>query len=184
MKRMVAIIALMSSMAYAMDWTAEVDLRNTATDSSMCGGAAGCAAGTQMLFGAGATTKIDFGSAVALRTGGLLTQRGVKSTTSGTDASVNYMHIDVPVLAEYAVSDAFTVNGGLILGLKASATYSNAAGVTDKSLIMPIALGAAYNINKEWKADFTYEMGTAIGSNAAGDLKTANVLSIGGGYSF
>jgi hypothetical protein len=184
MNKMVAIIALMSSMAYAMDWTAEVDLRNTATDSSMCGGAAGCAAGTQLLFGAGATTKFDFGNNFGVRTGGLLTQRGVKATTAGSDSSANYMHIDVPVLAEYAISESFMINGGLVVGLKASSAYSNVTNVTDKSLITPIQIGAAYAINKAWKADFLYEMGTSIGNTTTTDLKTANVISIGGGYSF
>lgn len=196
MKKLLLAATLVSSAAFgmdmaAMDWTAQLDLRQTATDAvSTCTGT--CTGDTQTMFAAGATTAFDMGSNISLRTGGVITQRGYKTTTTGTGSdTVNYTYVDVPVLPEYTFNDMFAAYAGVVVGLKAARTCSLAAGgncnIDDKALVTPLQLGARYNITKEWNARLTFETGTALASTqgaASNDLKTASVLSLGGGYSF
>lgn len=183
----VIISGLMGSVSYAMDWTAQLDLRQQSSEASSCTGT--CSTTSQTLFGAGATTKFDMGNNFALRTGGMLTQRGYKQTVTGVSDSINYTYVDVPVLPEYQINDMFTAHAGVVLGLKASRTCdasSNCTGFEDKSMVVPVQIGGTYNIDKQWMARLTYESGSALTSTGAGgtDLKTTNAIALGGGYSF
>lgn len=198
MKRLVVLATLVGSVAYgmdmaSMDWTAQLDLRQTASEAATgCTGT--CSADTQTMFAAGATTAFDMGNNVAIRTGGVLTQRGYKDTTTGTGSNtVNYTYVDVPVLPEYSFNDMVSAYAGVVVALKATRSCSLAAGGTcdgtidDKSLVTPFQVGARYNINKEWNARLQYETGAALASTSGAgsvDLKTASVISLGGGYSF
>lgn len=192
----VSLASLVSSVSFAMDWTTQkwtgqLDLRQQATekDATNCG--VGCTADTQTMFAAGATTMFDLGNQFALRTGGVLTQRGYKQTTGTAAAeSVNYTYLDVPVLPEYQINDMFTAYAGVVVGLKASRSCGVTGGcdaISDKSLVYPMQVGGVYNIDKQWAARLTYETGTPLtstNSTNTTELKTANAISLGGAYTF
>ena len=195
MKSLLVIISLLGSVGFAMDitaqqWTAQLDMRQQASDSNVsCTGP--CTTNSQMFFAAGATTKFDMGNNFAVRTGGMLTQRGYKQTNAGLSDAVSFMYIDVPVLPEYQINEMFSAHAGVVLGLKANRTCDLSAGNTctgmeDKSLVMPIQVGGTYNIDKQWTARLTYESGAALTTEAStkADFKTANAIALGGGYSF
>lgn len=192
MKSLLVIVSLVSSVSFALDmtaqkWTGQLDLRQQATekDTTNCG--AGCTADTQTMFAAGATTMFDLGNQFVLRTGGMLTQRGYKQTTTGTTESVNFTYVDVPVLPEYQINDMFSAYAGVIVGLKASRSCGVNAGcdnLSDKSLVYPLQVGGTYNIDKQWAARMTYETGTPLTTTNGTDLKTANAISLGGAYTF
>lgn len=190
MKVLVLFFSVLSSFCFAMDMTAKIDLRNTVTDASLCTGTAGCTAGTQLFYDIGMTTKIDLSSDFGIRTGGVLSQRGVKLNVSPFgDGTVNYMHLDIPVLAEYKASDSFAIYGGLVLGVKTSSSCTpvsggNCSGINDKSLITPVQLGGSYLFDKAWSANLTYESGGSLGTQGASDFKIANVIMLGGSYTF
>lgn len=183
-------VGLVGSVGHAMDWTAQLNLRQQASESSstICTGT--CSTESQMLFGAGATTKFDMGNNFALRTGGMITQRGYKQTQPGSSDSINFTYVDVPVLPEYQINDMFTAHAGVVLGLKASRTCdssSNCTGFEDKSMVLPVQIGGTYNIDKQWMAHLTYETGAALTSTSSTggtELKSANAIALGGGYSF
>ena len=192
MKSLLVIVSLVSSVSFAMDmsaqkWTGQLDLRQQATekDATNCG--AGCTADTQTMFAAGATTKFDLGSQFVLRTGGMVTQRGYKQTTTGAVESVNFAYVDVPVLPEYQINDMFSAYAGVVVGLKASRACGVTGGcdsLSDKSLVYPVQVGGTYNIDKQWAARMTYETGTPLTTTNGSDLKTANAISLGGAYTF
>lgn len=181
----IAAVGFVSSVGYAMDWTAQLDLRQQTSEATSCTGT--CSTNTQTLFGAGATTKFDMGSNFAFRTGGMITQRGYKQTQTGVSDAVNYTYVDVPLLPEYQINDMFTAHAGVVLGLKANRTCdasSNCAGFEDKSMVLPVQIGGTYNIDQQWMARLTYESGSALTTSNGVDYKTSNAIALGGGYSF
>jgi hypothetical protein len=193
MKTFIFLSSLMSCICFAMDWTSQVDIRNTATDNATCNAFANCSGQSQLLYGVGVTTKIPLANDFSLKTGGLIVQRGTKVSITGFgEGMINAMTLDIPVLAEYSISDSFRVYGGVALGAKigsptcvAIPTVGNCNGISQSSLITPLQIGVGYNFSKTWGANFMYEAGTTIGNQTSvGDGKTANVISLGGGYTF
>ena len=193
MKSLLVIATLVSSTCFAWDmsaqkWTAQLDLRQTAGDTSVCGAQATCKADTQTMFGAGATTNLDLGNKFGLRTGGMLTQRGYKQTDTGVTNSVNLTYLDIPVLPEYQINDMFTAYAGVVVGLKAARTCdfgtTTCNALSDKSMVTPLQVGGTYNIDKQWTARLTYETGTILTAVPGTDVKTANAITLGGGYTF
>ncbi len=196
MKSLFVIVSLISSVGFALDmsaqkWTAQLDLRQTASDAAGAGCTGTCKADTQTMFSAGATTMFDLGNQFGLRTGGVVTQRGYKQTDTTVSTATNFTYLDIPVLPEYQINDMFTAYAGVIVGLKASracgfdATTCNA--LSDKSLVTPLQVGGTYNIDKQWAARLTYETGTLMTSvpgQSQAEVKTANVVTVGGGYTF
>ena len=200
MKSLLVIISLISSIGHAMDWSAQkwtgqLDLRQTASDAAGtgCSSNTTCTANTQTMFGAGATTVFDMGNDFALRTGGMLTQRGYKQTDSagaGT-ASMNLTYLDVPVLPEYKINDMFSAYAGIVVGLKASRSCgfdaATCTSLSDKSIVTPLQVGGTYNIDKQWTAHLTYETGSTLATvpgQASSEVKTSNAIALGGGYTF
>ena len=196
MKSLFVIVSLISTVGFALDmstqkWTAQLDLRQTASDATGTGCTGTCKADTQTMFSAGATTWFDLGNQFGLRTGGVVTQRGYKQTdTAGQNGAANFTYLDVPVLPEYQINEMFTAYAGVVVGLKASRTCDFGAATcdafSDKSLVTPLQVGGTYNVDKQWTARLTYETGTLMTqvAGANGDVKTANVVTVGGGYTF
>ncbi len=195
MKSLFVIVSLISTVGFAMDmsaqkWTAQLDLRQTASDAAGTGCTGTCKADTQTMFSAGATTWFDLGNQFGLRTGGVVTQRGYKQTQSSVSNAANFTYLDVPVLPEYQINDMFTAYAGVVVGLKASRTCdfgtATCDSLTDKSLVTPLQVGGTHNIDKQWTARLTYETGTlmTVAPGTNGDVKTANVVTLGGGYTF
>ncbi len=195
MKSLLVIATLVSSTCFAMDmsaqkWTAQLDLRQTASDSAGTNCTGTCKADTQTMFSAGATTMFDLGNQFGLRTGGVLTQRGYKQTQSSVSNAANFTYLDIPVLPEYQINDMFSAYAGVVVGLKASRTCDFGAAtcdaLSDKSLVTPLQVGGTYNIDKQWTARLTYETGALLtaGTFANSDVKTANAITLGGGYTF
>lgn len=193
MKSLIVLVSLVSSVSFAMDWSAlkwtgQLDLRSQAGDSASTNCTGTCATNTQTMFGAGATTTFEMGNNFVLRTGGMLTQRGYKQTDTGVTNSANFTYLDVPVLPEYVINEMFSAYAGVIVGLKASRTCDFSAttcnALSDKSLVTPLQVGGAYNIDKQWSAHLTYETGATLTSATGTDVKTANAITLGGGYTF
>lgn len=195
MKSLFVIVSLISSASFALDmsaqkWTAQLDLRQTASDSAGTACTGTCKADTQTMFSAGATTMFDLGNQFGLRTGGVVTQRGYKQTSASVSNAANFTYLDIPVLPEYQFNDMFSAYAGVVVGLKAARTCDFGAAtcdsLSDKSLVTPLQVGGAYNIDKQWTARLTYETGTLMtaGTVANTDVKTANVITLGGGYTF
>lgn len=195
MKSLFVIVSLISSVGFALDmsaqkWTAQLDLRQTASDSAGTGCTGTCKADTQTMFSAGATTMFDLGNQFGLRTGGVLTQRGYKQTDASVSNAANFTYLDIPLLPEYQINEMFTAYAGVVVGLKASRTCDFGAAtcnaLSDKSMVTPLQVGGTYNIDKQWAARLTYETGTLMTQvpGANGDVKTANVITVGGGYTF
>ena len=194
MKSLFVIVSLISTVGFALDmsaqkWTAQLDLRQTASDAgTVCTGT--CKADTQTMFSAGATTMFDLGNQFGLRTGGVVTQRGYKQTVATTSTAANFTYLDIPVLPEYQINEMFSAYAGVIVGLKASRTCdfgaANCDALSDKSLVTPLQVGGTYNIDKQWAARLTYETGTLMtaGTTANSDFKTASAITLGGGYTF
>lgn len=194
MKSLFAIVTLVGSVSFGMDfsaqkWTGQLDLRQQASEAATgCTGA--CTAETQTMFGAGATTAIEIGNQFALRTGGVLTQRGYKQSTAGTTDSVNYTYLDVPVLPEYKINEMFSAYAGVVVGLKAVRSCGLSGGAScdslkDNALVTPFQVGGTYNIDSQWAARLTYETGATLTKDAANtDIKTANAITLGGSYNF
>ncbi|MEK6628479.1 MAG: outer membrane beta-barrel protein, partial [Bdellovibrionota bacterium] len=169
-----------------MPWTAQVDMRQTATDKgTACTGT--CTVDTQTFFAVGATTKFDLANNFALRTGGILAQRGYKQTNASVSDTVNFTYLDVPVLPEYQFNEMFSAHAGLVVGLKAARSCGVSSGctnITDKSLVTPLQVGGTYNIDKQWAAKLTFETGTTLFTDTTNDFKTANAIALGGAYTF
>lgn len=195
MKSLLVLVSLVSSVSFALDmsaqkWTAQLDLRQTASDGAGTDCTGTCKPETQTMFSAGATTKFDLGNQFGLRTGGVLTQRGYKQTSSSVSQAANFTYLDVPVLPEYQINDMFSAYAGIVVGLKAARTCdfdtTTCGSLSDKSMVTPLQVGGTYNIDKQWTARLTYETGTLMtaGSTANTDVKTANAITLGGGYTF
>lgn len=192
MKSLLVIVSLLSSVSFAMDlttqkWTGQVDLRQQSSEA-ITGCTGTCGVNSQTMFAAGATTKFDLGNNFGLRTGGLLAQRGYKQTDAGVSNSVNFTYLDVPVLPEYQISDMFAAYAGVVVGLKASRSCDFGAAacdsLSDKSMVTPVQVGGVYNINPQWTAHLTYETGATLTTATTVDVKTANAIVLGGGYTF
>ncbi len=194
MKSLFVIVSLISTVGFALDmstqkWTAQLDLRQTASQATAAC-TTGCTADTQTMFSAGATTMFDLGNQFGLRTGGVVTQRGYKQTAASISTAANFTYLDIPVLPEYQINEMFTAYAGVVVGLKASRTCdfggTTCSDLSDKSLVTPLQVGGTYNIDKQWAARLTYETGTVMtaGTGANTDVKTANVVTVGGGYTF
>lgn len=192
MKSLLVIVSLLSSVSFAMDltaqkWTGQVDLRQQASEA-ITGCTGTCGVNSQTMFAAGATTKFDLGNNFSLKTGGLLAQRGYKQTSAGVSNSVNFTYLDVPVLPEYQINDMFAAYAGIVVGLKASRScdFGTAAceSLSDKSMVTPLQVGGVYNINPQWTAHLTYETGATLTTTTTVDVKTANAIALGGGYTF
>lgn len=189
MKSLLVIATLIGSVSYAADltempWRAQLDIRQQAIDID-CG--AGCEKQEKLCFAVGATAKFELANNFALRTGGMFSQRILETKNAGTTNTINYTYVDVPVLPEYAFNEMFSAYAGVVVALKAARACDVSGGcsaVGDKTLITPFQVGGAYNIDEQWTARLTYETGTTLATSTATDYKTANVIVLGGGYTF
>ncbi|UUF14633.1 MULTISPECIES: porin family protein [Flavobacterium] len=75
----------------------------------------------------------------------------------GNDFTVNLDYLNVPVLAKYYITDAFTVEAGPQIGfLVSSKNIEN-----EKSVDLGFNLGAGYNITKDFSVGIRYTIGVS-----------------------
>ena len=181
------LLLALSMSVNAMEWTGRFEIRDSSTNTTMCGSAGSCSANTTVGFGAGATTVWGFAQDWYVFTGGLLRQRVASISAAGTTSTATYLNLDIPAGVEWRFS-SFGLRAAVDLSSKLSSTYSNITSSleSDNSFVTPVEVGFDWKFLPNQLANITYETGVTVatGQSGAANLATSNIITLGYGYQF
>lgn len=176
--------------AAGMAWTARIEVRDMATATSSCGTTTPCTGNTNTGFGVGVTTPVwNFAQDWALVTGGMLRQRTVSLSVTGSSPSLTDLDLDIPVAAQWSFGGSFALRAGLDLGFKLSSAYTTylASAFSDNSTVTPFELGFDWNFLPNQLINLAYESGVTLATGVATGTPsqaTGSSINLGYGYTF
>ncbi|MFB9077140.1 porin family protein [Flavobacterium procerum] len=122
----------------------------------------------------------------------LYSAQGAKIDYPGNNFTVNLDYINVPVVAKYYITDAFTVEAGPQIGFLVSSKNIE----DEKTVDLGFNLGAGYNVTKNFSVGIRYTIGLSNIYDAYYDYeednfgdyldsrRTNNVLALTAAYKF
>ncbi len=165
--------------AEASEFALEGGFRNQSGDATSLNNDAT----SKTAFQLGGAGSFELNGPLALRAGMFYTQRPLGFTVGGLDGSYSINYFDVPVALQYKFEDHFSVWAGagvaVKLDSKCEVNGASCAKVKEKSMVVPVSLGASFKFAPQLGASVFFEM-------ISGELtdETEDYRAVGANLSF
>ncbi|MES3038053.1 MAG: outer membrane beta-barrel protein [Bdellovibrionota bacterium] len=179
------VLALTVSSAFAQafeDYGVEAGFRSQNFTADTTGVSTSSEIGYQL----GVSGAVPVSGAFVFRSGLFYTERPLKYSVTGGDATIKLTYFDIPLTFGYKFSDYALVYLGPVLAVKlsdnvkSSGTLSGttSSSVSPKGTIVPIVLGAAFRFAPQIGANVFFEMTSGEAATGAKDLRAvgANLI--------
>jgi opacity protein-like surface antigen len=188
MKKIILSIAAVMAFGFANAQDVKYGAKAGLNMSNYSGDAEGTS--SKIGFQIGAFAEYGISDKISIQPELLFSNLGAKADFEGTEVTMNQNYLIIPVMAKYAITDAFSLEAGPQIGFLMSAKWKAAGESVDakdayNSTDFGFNIGAGYDVAENINIGLRYSMGLSNIIKDSGDSKTQNSnIGLTLGYKF